>query len=67
MSLKLILIMRWQIIWICLTAITILGSSKKIQKNIKLVDFPKTPLVFLTKLHIGAGHCDIDVTYTYPL
>ena len=51
------------IIAICLSTF---GQSKKIVKKIRLKDFIREgPLIFLTKMQMGTGNGQVDVSYQY--
>lgn len=49
-----------------ISIICLVGEAKTVRKTIKLSNFNKEgPFIFLTKLHIGAGYGQVDLTYTY--
>ncbi len=53
---------------IIISAICFLGETKTVRKSIKISNFNKEgPFIFVTKLHIGAGYGQVDLTYTYSL
>jgi hypothetical protein len=53
---------------IIISAICFVSETKSVRKNIKLSNFNKDgPFIFVTKLHIGAGYGQVDLTYTYGL
>lgn len=50
---------------VIISAFIIAASAKATRKTIKLANFYKEgPFIFVTKLHIGAGFGQTDVTYT---
>lgn len=51
---------------VIISIICLLGEAKTVRKTIRLSNFNKEgPFIFLTKLHIGAGYGQVDLTYTY--
>lgn len=51
---------------IIISAFFLVGEAKTVRKTIRLSNFNKEgPFIFLTKLHIGAGYGQVDLTYTY--
>lgn len=39
-------------------------QAKRITKTIKLKDFPKEgPFLFITKMRLGSGNSQVDITY----
>ena len=52
------------IIGICLLPLV---QPKKVTKIIKLKDFNREgPFIFLTKMLMGSGNAQVDVSYLYP-
>lgn len=51
---------------ILLSVLVVLTTGKSVKKTLKLSNFHKEgPLIFLTKVHIGAGVGQMDIKYMY--
>lgn len=51
---------------IIISAVCLASEAKTVRKTIKLSNLNKGgPFIFLTKLHIGVGYGQVDLTYTY--
>lgn len=49
-----------------ITIIVLTVDTKSVEKVVKLANFNKEgPFIFFTKLHIGKGYGQVDVSYRY--
>lgn len=51
---------------ISITILLTFCEAKSVNKVLKLANFKKEgPFIFMTKLHLGAGGGQMDISYTY--